>query len=369
MTEQLASNGQPTAALERLYARFRDGGAGLVITGNAMIARKHREHPRNLVVDDETDAAALQRFAAACGPHAVVQLSHPGRQALWSREQPVSPSEVALEGLGPFFKRPRMLTTDDIEKLIERFADAARACEVAGFRGVQVHGAHGYLVSQFLSPRVNQRTDAWGGALENRARFLLEIVARIRSKVGATFAVMVKLNSADFQRGGFAEEDGFAVAKMLESQGHVDLLEISGGSYEAPAMVGVVTSSTRAREAYFLEFAEKLRATCKAIPLMVTGGFRTPDAMEAALQSGAVDVIGLARPMAMEPDFPRRVLHGDRAPGRTCRDRLGVRKVDSLLAAQIYSEQLHRIAHGKEPDAHLSRVYTIAHAMWMTTFG
>lgn len=360
MTEQLAVDGDPTERLERLYARFRDGGAGMVLTGNVMVHRDHREHPRNVVADERS--RGLDRLARAAGPCAVMQLSHPGRQALWTRAQPVAPSPVRLEGVGPIFEPPRALDAGEIEELVERFADAARLADLAGFAGIEVHGAHGYLVSQFLSPRTNQRSDEWGGSLQNRARFLLAIVDRVRAKVRPAFAVMVKLNSADFQRGGFDDADAVAVAKMLE--GRIDLLEISGGSYEAPAMVGL-RASTRAREAYFLEFAEELRRHTRT-PLMVTGGFRTVDAMESAVSSGAIDVVGLARPLAMEPGLPARVLAGDRAPARTGRDKLGVRALDAVLAAQFYVEQLHRLADGKQPDEKLSRLWTIAHAAWMS---
>lgn len=369
MTEQLATNGNPNAALEALYARFREGGAGLVLTGNVMVHRDHREHARNVVIDDATDAAGLARYAQACGPTGIVQLSHPGRQALWTTKgvQPVSPSGVALEGLGPVFKAPRALAPHEIDEIIARFAAAARASQSAGFAGVQIHGAHGYLVSQFLSARTNQRSDEWGGSLENRARFLLAIVARVRASVSAQFAVTVKLNSADFQRGGFEEEDGIAVAQMLD--GKIDLLEISGGSYEAPAMVGAsARASTRAREAYFLEFAEKLRARTKT-PLMVTGGFRSAAAMESAIASGAIDVVGLARPLAMEPGLPKRILSGDHAPAPMPRDTIGVRMLDGILATSMYVEQMHRMARGKEPDPKLSRLYAITHALWMLGVG
>jgi 2,4-dienoyl-CoA reductase-like NADH-dependent reductase (Old Yellow Enzyme family) len=367
MTEQLASGGNPNAALETLYARFREGGVGLVLTGNVMVHRDHREHARNVVIDDATDAAALQRFANACGPRAFVQLSHPGRQALWTPKgvQPVSPSGVALEGLGPVFQKPRTLEPHEIDDIVARFAAAARASEAAGFAGVEVHGAHGYLVSQFLSPRTNKRTDEWGGSLENRARFLLDIVARIRATVSAKFAVSVKLNSADFQRGGFEEEDGIAVAQMLD--GKIDLLEISGGSYEAPAMVGA-RSSTKQREAYFLEFAEKLRKRTKT-PLMVTGGFRSAAAMQSAIASGAIDVVGLARPLAMDPSLPSRMLAGDSTPAPMPRDTIGVRMLDGILATSMYVEQMHRMARGKHPDPKLSRLYAIGHALWMVRFG
>jgi 2,4-dienoyl-CoA reductase-like NADH-dependent reductase (Old Yellow Enzyme family) len=364
MTEQLCPDGDPGERLRRLYGRFASGGAGLVLTGNVMVHRDHREHPRNVVVDGRSSADALARWAsAASGAPLVAQLSHPGRQALYAPRGPVAPSAVAMEGLGPVFKRPRALTAVEIGEVVRCFADAAKACDEAGFAGVEVHGAHGYLVSQFLSPRANLRDDGYGGSLQNRARFLLEVLAAVRAAVRPGFAVMLKLNSADFQRGGFDDADALTVMGMLEGRG-VDLLEISGGSYESPAMVGQ-RSSTLAREAYFLEFAERARAATK-IPLMVTGGFRTPAAMEAAVASGAVDVVGLARPMAMDPELPRRVLSGDPAPARAARDRIGVRVIDNLLAAQTYVEQMHRVADGREPDPKLSRAWTVAHALWMS---
>jgi 2,4-dienoyl-CoA reductase-like NADH-dependent reductase (Old Yellow Enzyme family) len=366
MTEQLAKNGDPGERLQRLYARFCSGGAGLVITGNVMIHRDHREHPRNVVLDDKASRGAVERWrSSSVGAPILVQLSHPGRQALFVRGEAVAPSPIATQA-GPVFKKPRALSEAEIDDVVARFAFAAKLAEDAGFAGVQLHAAHGYLLSQFLSPRSNQRTDRYGGSLENRARFLLDAVARVRAAVKPAFAVTVKLNSADFQKGGFDDDDAIAVMKMLA--GKIDLLEISGGTYEAPAMVGM-RASTRAREAYFLEFAARARREVPSLPLMVTGGFRTPAAMEEALASGALDVVGLARPLAMDPDFPRRALAGDAAPVKLARDKIGVRLLDGILSAQAYVEQMHRIADGKDTDPDLSPLWTIAHAMWMSRVG
>jgi 2,4-dienoyl-CoA reductase-like NADH-dependent reductase (Old Yellow Enzyme family) len=364
MTEQLAKDATPGERHRRLYQRFARGGVGLSITGNVMVHRDQREHPRNVVIDDQTPREALQAWAEdARGCPLVAQLSHPGRQALYAKPGPVSPSGIALQGLGPFFRPPRALAPEEIDEIVGRFANAARICEEAGFAGVQIHAAHGYLVSQFLSPLANQRTDGWGGSLENRARFLLEILRAVRAAVRPGFALLVKLNSADFQRGGFDEGDALAVMGMLAGLG-VDLLEISGGSYEAPAMVGL-KDSTRAREAYFLSFAERARSAT-AIPLMVTGGFRTPAAMEEAVASGAVDVVGLARPLALEPDLPRRILAGDGAAARTIPDKVGVRLLDGILATGIYVETMRRIADGAEQPAAPSRATTIARQVLST---
>ena len=205
----------------------------------------------------------------------------------------------------------------EITDITGRFGTCAKACQEAGFTGVQVHAAHGYLISQFLSPRTNLRKDDYGGTLENRARILLEIVSSIRQAVGSSFPIAVKLNSADFQKGGFDFTDSMRVAKWLEAAS-VDVIEISGGTYEQPRLLGVegieevaeqdVKASTVAREAYFLEFAIAMQQEI-SIPLMVTGGFRQKQAMEAALENGA-DIIGLGRPMCVMTDAPSRLFSG-----------------------------------------------------------
>jgi 2,4-dienoyl-CoA reductase-like NADH-dependent reductase (Old Yellow Enzyme family) len=211
------------------------------------------------------------------------------------------------------------MTGADIKEVVRRFGVAAAACKAAGFTGVQVHAAHGYLVSQFLSPRSNQRTDAYGGELANRARLLLEIVEVVRDAVGGDFPLAVKLNSADFQKGGFAFEDSLQVAQWLE-QASVDLIEISGGTYEQPRLLGVegveeveeqsVAQSTQQREAYFVDFALAMQDQLN-VPLMVTGGFRKRTAMEQALSSGAADLVGLGRPMCVDTDAPARLMAGE----------------------------------------------------------
>jgi 2,4-dienoyl-CoA reductase-like NADH-dependent reductase (Old Yellow Enzyme family) len=325
MTEGLADpRGVPTPELERLYRLWSHGGAGVSITGNVEIDRLHLERPGNVIIEGAPDEELRTRLASwaragtEAGNHLWMQISHAGRQTPAAvNRSPKAPSAVRLGIPGDRFGEPQPLTEPEIIEVIERFAIAAVAAREAGFSGVQIHGAHGYLISQFLSPRANQRTDAWGGSLENRARLLMEIVARVRQATGRDFAVTVKLNSADFQRGGFAFEESLQVAVWLEAAG-IDLLEISGGTYEQPKMMGIaglepvtgaLPASTVAREAYFLDFASAMRARIK-MPLLVTGGFRSRLAMEQALQSGAADVIGLARPMCVETDAPRKVLEG-----------------------------------------------------------
>ena len=198
MTEGLATpEGVPTNELERLYGLWSDGGAGLLLTGNVIVDRDHLERPGNVVIDREPDAAmaALRRWAEAgtrAGNHLWAQISHGGRQVQKSvNPAPKSASDVQLALPGGQFAKPVPLTQEEIADLVDRWAIAAKACREAGFTGVQVHAAHGYLVSQFLSPRSNLRTDEYGGSLENRARFLLEIVRAVRAAVGPEFPLSV----------------------------------------------------------------------------------------------------------------------------------------------------------------------------------
>ena len=194
----------PSTRLETLYGRWGSGGFGLLITGNVMVDRSQIAEPGNVVVDDDRDAEALTAWAKTAkngGAEIWMQLNHPGRQSnpIASRGRPVAPSAIALKI--PGMATPRELSTAEIDEIIDKFAETARVAESSGFGGVQIHAAHGYLVAQFLSPLSNQRTDEWGGDPERRRRFLIEIVRRIRSAVAPGFAVSVKLNSADFQRG------------------------------------------------------------------------------------------------------------------------------------------------------------------------
>jgi 2,4-dienoyl-CoA reductase-like NADH-dependent reductase (Old Yellow Enzyme family) len=326
MTEGLATpDGVPTPELERLYGLWSDGGASMLLSGNIQVDRDHLERPGNVVVDREPDEAmkqALSGWAAAAtrgGNHFWAQISHAGRQTQKVvNPHPKAPSAVKLGLPGGQFGEPVALTTDEIADIVRRFGVCAAACKEAGFTGVQVHSAHGYLLSEFLSPRSNLRDDDYGGSLENRARALLECVASVRAAVGPDFPVAVKINSADFQKGGFAFEDSLQVVQWLEAAG-VDLIEISGGTYEQPKLLGVegveeqedqfVKESTRAREAYFVDFAKAMQEKVK-VPLMVTGGFRRRDVMEQVLEEGSADLIGLGRPMCVMTDAPKRLLEG-----------------------------------------------------------
>src|ERR1700758_72746 len=291
MEEGMAGDAQlPGARLISLYRTWGAGGAGLLITGNVMVHAEALTGPGGVVLDDRAPLDPFIRWAQAgkAGGAAMwMQINHPGRQVRAAMPGVVwAPSAVGLE-LGRHskrFGRPVAMTESQSKATVDRFATTAGLAEEAGFDGVEVHAAHGYLLSQFLSPLVNKRSDRWGGRLEGRARLLLEVVRRIRATVSPWFAVAVKLNSADFQRGGFDADDAAKVIAMLEPLG-VDLVELSGGSYESPAMAGRPTDGrTAAREAYFLELATELAKT-SPLPLMLTGGIRNRETAERVLAS------------------------------------------------------------------------------------
>jgi len=340
----------PTRDLTRLYQRWSNSGASLLITGNVMVDSSALGEPGNVAISDGSHVDGLKQWARAAtsgGAQAWVQINHPGRQSPRTLSpQPVAPSAVGVR-MGGAFATPKALTDGEIRTIIAAFARTAGIVKRAGFTGVQIHGAHGYLVSQFLSPLTNLRDDAWGGDPVRRGRFLLEVVAAVRAEVGPAFPIGVKLNSADFQRGGFTEEESMDVVVALEAAG-IDLLEISGGSYERPAMFAPRKASTREREAFFLGYAEKVRWVT-SLPLLLTGGFRSRRGMTAALQSGAVDMVGMARPMIVEPDLPARLLSGSSEAALPDGLPTGLGKLGGGLSMVWYSWQLGRMGRGYAP--------------------
>ena len=361
MSEALGTtDNRMTERLLTLYRAWAQGGTGLLITGNVMVDRRHLGEPNNFALEDERDLPMMQQWAregTAQGTQLWMQLNHPGKQSpVQVNKQPVAPSAIPLDPrLKAFFNAPRALADAEIEDIVERFATSARIARKAGFNGVQIHAAHGYLVNQFLSPLHNQRKDRWGGSLENRARFILEILRAARAHTSPDFSIAIKLNSADFQRGGFSEDESMAVAEMLVDAG-IDLLEISGGTYEAPEMAGLnVKESTQKREAYFLEYAEKIRERVK-VPLMVTGGFRSLQGMADAISSNATDLIGMARPLAVYPELSNELLSGNLPHVDIKRRMTGIRMIDDLgmMETGWYSQQLQRLGAGKNtrPQEH-----------------
>lgn len=352
----------PDERLRRLYSTWSQGGYGLMITGNVMVDRGQLGEPGNVVIEDERDLDALSRWAKTAQDAGVpiwAQLNHPGRQAnpLALGHTPVAPSPIAPKLPGA--RTPRELAPVEITQIIERFATSAAVCETAGFNGIEIQAAHGYLISQFLSPLANQRTDDWGGDLQGRMRFLLEVVRAVRARVTPSFAVGIKLNSADFQRGGFAEDESRAVLAALAGEG-IDMIEVSGGSYESMAMSGSEAASTRAREAYFLEYARSVRELVGDIPVAVTGGFRSREAMAAAVASGECDVVGIGRPAITTPEAARLILDGRADTLQAHRMQYGMRRLlaaltdlkalDGVLDLSWHTDQMHRLGRGLAPD-------------------
>lgn len=369
MSEQLGDTfHNPRPGLVTLYRRWAQGGIGLSITGNIMIDRHALGEPKNVVLDEQSDLTIFKQWAEAGkqnGGHIWPQLNHPGKQIpSFLSKEPVAPSAISLSrGLEKGFNTPRALTENEILAIIKKFATSAKLAKDAGFTGVQIHGAHGYLVSQFLSPRHNQRDDQWGGSLANRMRFVLEVYKAIREQVGSDFPIGIKLNSADFMKGGFSEEDSMQVVQSLADAG-IDLIEISGGTYESPSMMGSkksnktdnkIKKSTIKREAYFLEYMEKVRKLVNT-PLVVTGGFRSAPAMAEALESGATDFIGLARTTAVDAEFPNKLLADNQYSMPLANPTTGNKTMDSLgmLSITWYEQQLWRMAKGIEPKPNLN---------------
>ena len=373
MSESLGTpDNRMTQGLVRLYERWAEGGTGLLVTGNVMIDRRALGEPNNVVIEDDRDLDLLKAWASAGTKNNTqlwMQINHPGKQSMRGLNvENVSPSAVPFgRELSRFFATPRALTEGEIEDIIQRYGRTAAIAKKAGFSGIQIHGAHGYLVSQFLSGLHNQRTDRWGGSPENRRRFVLEVFREIRAQVGKSFPVGIKLNSADFQKGGFTEEESLDVIRALSEAG-IDHIEISGGTYEAPAMAGkkqkAVTDSTRRREAYFLEFAEKARAAVTT-PLMVTGGFRSSAGMAEAITAGSVDFVGVARALAVEPDLPNRLLAGKEARHEVKPISTGIAMVDRMALMEVmwYSRQLHRMASGRAPRPNESGLWSFVASM------
>ncbi|MBJ2209207.1 NADH:flavin oxidoreductase/NADH oxidase family protein [Pseudomonas carnis] len=369
MEENMADLHQaPSKALKQLYKTWADGEPGLLLTGNVMIDRRAMTGPGGVALENEQHLASFREWAdvaRAKGVHFWVQLSHPGRQTMANLgQQALAPSAIALD-VGSFskmFAKPKAMTEDDIQDVIKRFATSARLAEQAGFTGVQIHGAHGYLLSQFLSPLSNHRTDRWGGSLENRARLLLEVIRAVRANVSPSFCVSVKLNSADFQRGGFDESDARAVVEILNTL-PIDLLELSGGSYEAPAMQGEARDGrTLAREAYFLDFATQM-ASIATMPLMVTGGIRRLPVVQQVLDSG-IAMAGIATALTLEPQLIKQWREG-RDLNPQLRPMEWKRKPLAALATlAVVREQMRRLSRGRLPKPNVAPWLALACDQW-----
>lgn len=350
MSEGFAtSNHAPNDDHIKLYERFKDGGSGIVVTGNVMIDSQALGEPGNVVIEDERHLDRLKTWAqygSSQTSKLFVQLNHPGKQSpRFVSKTPVAPSAIPLKGgMARAFKKPRALSDNEIKDLVVKFAQSAKIVKKAGFDGVQIHAAHGYLISQFLSPNHNQRSAPYGGSLENRMRFLIEIYEAIRNAVGPNYPVIVKMNASDFSDGGFTHQEALQVIQVLEEKG-CDLIELSGGTYEKPVMMG-----SNQNEAYFLEFIKEIRENTK-IPLAITGGFRSLSVMEAVLENKESDMIGLARPLVLDPDIPHKIKEGIYQSIALPRFKIRIKSLRPLLGPVLglgaYEMALKDLARGK----------------------
>ncbi|WP_314023317.1 NADH:flavin oxidoreductase/NADH oxidase family protein [Gemella sanguinis] len=347
---------QPKKNIATLYKRWAEGGTGLIITGNIMVDPKGTAEPGNIVFDKNSNMEILKDWAKQGQQHGakvMVQLNHPGKQAPKTiAKETVAPSAVPLgNGLNKLFSTPRALTTSEVEELVQKFVTSAKVAKEAGFSGVQIHAAHGYLISQFLSPHDNRRTDKYGGSLENRMRFLKEIYLGMREELGKNFTIGIKINSTDFKEDGLTEEDSLKTIIELANLG-LDFVEISGGTYERPAMMGATSKSTN--QVFFAEYSKKLKQKIE-IPVVVTGGIRSINAMNTLLNDNTTDFIGIARPLTIDPNIPNKIKQGTYTIVETTRVSTGVKKLDkifgSLLGIVYYQVLMQNIAKGKEPKA------------------
>ena len=347
---------QPKKNIATLYKRWAEGGTGLIITGNIMVDPKGTAEPGNIVFDKNSNMEILKDWAKQGQQHGakvMVQLNHPGKQVPKTiAKETVAPSTVPLgNGLNKLFSTPRALTTSEVEELVQKFVTSAKVAKEAGFSGVQIHAAHGYLISQFLSPHDNRRTDKYGGSLENRMRFLKEIYLGMREELGKDFTIGIKINSTDFKEDGLTEEDSLKTIIELANLG-LDFVEISGGTYERPAMMGATSKSTN--QVFFAEYSKKLKQKIE-IPVVVTGGIRSINVMNTLLNDNTTDFIGIARPLTIDPNIPNKIKQGTYTIVETTRVSTGVKKLDkifgSLLGIVYYQVLMQNIAKGKEPKA------------------
>ena len=316
--KDLPARGIPTKQLINVYRRWGEGGAGLILTGNILLEYDYLEAPGNPIIPLDAPFEgerfeAFKELATAAGKHGsliVGQVNHPGRQVDERMQpHPVSASDVKLEGdfYGMTFAKPRAATKDDIKRFIDEWTHAAEFLYEAGYNGIQVHAAHGYLLAQFLSKTTNKRTDEYGGSLANRSRIILEIAKSIRQKLPTGFVIGTKLNSVEFQEDGFSPDDCRDLCSILQDEGQFDFVELSGGTYQ-DLKFEHFKDSTRKREAFFLDFAEQITPALTKTKSYVTGGFRTVEGMVNALKT--VDGVGLGRPVCQEFRLCKDILDG-----------------------------------------------------------
>lgn len=361
MTERLSSwdqheplkRGIPSKELIKVYEEWGKGGFGIILSGNTIVDHVNLEAPGNPIMNAKSQeperAAAFAEMAAKAKAHGslfITQLSHGGRQtASVIQPDPVSASDVKLDDrMGFSFNKPTPLSKEGIKEVVENFAWAAEYAHKNGSDGVQLHGAHGYLLAQFLSSTTNKRTDEYGGSLENRARIVYEIIAEIRKRVpDPKFIIAIKINSKEYQDGGFQPEECRDMCYHLQELG-VDVIELSGGTYESLAF-SHKRDSTRAREAFFLEFSEVVRERVNKSTIWVTGGFRSSQAMIKAIEDKSTDGIGLARPVCQEFDLPKLLIEGKVFSAK----KPALNEEDFVLTNVAAGTQIRQVGSGEQP--------------------
>lgn len=352
--EEVEKSGVPTKELINVYRRWGRGSLGLILTGNIMLDFNQLEAPGNAIIPpgarlEGERYEAFKELAIAAKAHGSLilgQVNHPGRQVPTSiNTDPVSASDVQLEGvvMGMRFAQPHAASSHEILNIVARFTQVANFLHAAGFDGIELHAAHGYLLSQFLSPTTNKRKDQYGGSLQNRARIIVEIARSIRKTLPSSsgFILGIKVNSVEFQDDGFSPDEARELCRLLE-EAEFDFVELSGGTYQATGFTHR-RESTKKREAFFLDFAEKITPELSKTKAYVTGGFKTVGAMVDALKT--VDGVGLGRPVCQEPDFVRRILNGEISGAL-------VQKVDMdnfRLTNVVAGAQIRQLGMGQEP--------------------
>jgi 2,4-dienoyl-CoA reductase-like NADH-dependent reductase (Old Yellow Enzyme family) len=308
-------DGRPTEKLIELYGQLADGGVGLIVTGYTFVRPEGKQLPGKMGLHTDDFAEEMKKMTRIVHEKRgkiCIQLVHAGGQtdSANAGRQPLAPSGIKVE---QFPETPKEMTQDDINQVVEAFGKGARRAKGYGFDAVQLHGAHGYLINQFLSPLTNKRTDQYGGSIENRCRFMLEAYNAIRRNCGICYPVLIKLNGSDFLDGGLELEDAVYAAKLLDDAG-IDAIEVSGGTpasgEKSPVRANILKPE---QEAYNLELAAEIRQVVRC-PVIAVGGFRRRETIEKAFNSGAADYISLARPFIREPDLVKRWEAGDREP-------------------------------------------------------
>jgi len=311
-------DGRPTEKLCSFYRKLAEGGIGLLISGYTFIRPEGKQLPGKMGIHTDEfakDYEKLVKTVHEAGGKIAVQIVHAGGQAIPdnSGHHPVAPSAVKA---AHYSIKPLELSRKEIYEITEAFGEGARRAKEYGFDAVQLHGAHGYLINQFMSPHTNLRKDEYGGSVENRSRFATEVYRNVRGKVGNDYPVMIKMNCADNMEGGLTIEDGIFIAQKLSEAG-MDAVEVSSGNSASGIKNGPLRMKINKpeKEAWNMEYARQVKAAVNC-PVMVVGGFRSYDICEKVIALEAVDCVTMSRPLIREPDLASRWEKGDRSPAR-----------------------------------------------------